>query len=268
MGWYTAALSAGYSIGNFLSGVMVDHWGYVVAFLALGVTPIISVLLTMTLPAPARSASPVRAKPDWRTRLAQMRRAVTPNLALATLIAFYINFLDDGFFAFFPLFGISIGLGLTFVGLLKSIRSMVATGLRPMSGTIFRYIPFETLNNVLIIAWAVVVFLVPIFHTPWALLLIFLVIGVSRGLTRVTSATMIAEEKAADTSGVGLASGLYNAGLDVGAFAGPMIGGVIAGATSIPTMFSIIPVALLAFYFAAAFWVGRVKAQTPSKSAA
>ncbi len=31
MGWYTAALSGGYSIGNFLSGLMVDHWGYVVA---------------------------------------------------------------------------------------------------------------------------------------------------------------------------------------------------------------------------------------------
>ncbi|HEX7593321.1 MAG TPA: MFS transporter [Anaerolineae bacterium] len=268
MGWYTAALSGGYSIGNFLSGLMVDHWGYVVAFLALGVTPIVSVLLTMTLPAPERSASPARAKPDARTRLTQMRRVVTPNVALATLIAFYINFLDDGFFAFFPLFGISIGLGLTFVGLLKSIRSLVATGLRPMSGAIFRYIRFETLNNILIIAWALVVFLVPIFHSAWALVLIFLVIGVSRGLTRVTSATMIAEEKAADTSGVGLASGLYNAGLDVGAFAGPIIGGLIASATTIPTMFSIIPIALLAVYFAAVFGIGRIKTQSPAKSAA
>jgi MFS family permease len=267
MGWYTAALSGGYSIGNFLSGLMVDHWGYVVAFLTLGVTPIVSVLLTMTLPAPERSASPARAKPDARTRLTQMRRVVTPNVALATLIAFYINFLD-GFFAFFPLFGISIGLGLTFVGLLKSIRSLVATGLRPMSGAIFRYIRFETLNNILIIAWALVVFLVPIFHSAWALVLIFLVIGVSRGLTRVTSATMIAEEKAADTSGVGLASGLYNAGLDVGAFAGPIIGGLIAGATTIPTMFSIIPIALLAVYFAAVFGIGRIKTQSPAKSAA
>ena len=94
MGWYTAALSAGYSIGNFLSGVMVDHWGYVVAFLALGLAPVVSILLTLTLPSPAETTSSATprvddsAKRDWRTRLVQARRFITPNLALATLIAF------------------------------------------------------------------------------------------------------------------------------------------------------------------------------------
>jgi MFS family permease len=264
MGWYTASLSAGYSIGNFLSGVMVDHWGYVVAFLALGCAPVVSILLTLTLPPPAEPTNRASARADdnaprdWRTRLSQARRFVTPNLALATLIAFYVNFLDDGFFAFFPLFGLGVGLSLTFIGLLKSIRSLVATGLRPMSGTIFRYIHFTTLNNILLVAWALVVFLVPAFYTPLALLLIFVVIGVSRGLTRVTSATMIAEEKA---RGVGLASGLYNAGLDVGAFAGPAIGGLVASATDISTMFRVIPVALLIVYFVAAFWVGRAQSR-------
>jgi MFS family permease len=263
MGWYTAALSAGYSIGNFLSGVMVDHWGYLTAFLALGLAPVGSILLTLTLPSPAGTPSHAASADDnaprnWRARLAQARRFVTPNLALATLIAFYVNFLDDGFFAFFPLFGLGVGLSLTFIGLLKSIRSLVATGLRPLSGTIFRSIHFTRLNNLLLVAWALVVFLVPEFHSPLALLLIFVVIGVSRGLTRVTSATMIADEKA---RGVGLASGLYNAGLDVGAFAGPAIAGWLADATDIATMFRTIPVALLIVYFAAAFWVNRAQSR-------
>lgn len=49
---------------------------------------------------------------------------------------------------------------------------------------------------------------------------------------------------------VGLASGVYNAGLDLGAMAGPVLGGVLASAFGIPAMFQLVAILSLAAYFA------------------
>jgi MFS family permease len=274
MGWYTAALSGGYSIGYFLGGYIADHWGFPSAFIVAGLLPALSVALVLTLtsarpteperslraPVPQRSTGPRRT--EWL-------KAISPNLMLATLIAFYLNFLDDGFAAFFPLYGLGVGLNLTFIGLLKSIRSFTATGLRPFSGWIFRYLPMRLLSNVLLVAWAGCVIIVPNLREPWMLVILFAAMGVCRGLTRVSSATMIAEEKARNPHSIGIASGLYNAGLDVGSFIGPMLAGWIAALTGIETMFRIAPLAVLTVYVLAAVAVARYEAaQLPRAEAA
>ena len=266
MGWYTAALSAGYSIGSFFGGYFADTLGFSPTFVIMGVLPLISLWLMLTMAAPLRVGSP-RSSANLSNsargfgRWMQWTSAISPNLMLATLIAFYLNFLDDGFGAFFPLFGLSIGLNLTFVGFLKSIRSLTATGLRPFAGAIFKRVPMGLLTNVLLVAWAGAVFIIPDLHEPWILIVLFILIGVCRGLTRVASATMIAEERSKNIGGIGLASGLYNAGLDVGAFLGPLVGGWIASASDITTMFRVAPTALLVVYLAATLAVTRVQAR-------
>lgn len=260
MGWYTAALSAGFSVGNFCSGYLADHWGYAFAFLVIGVLPAFSILISLTLPVSV-STSVKPSNEDralsFRARLMQSGDVITPGLLLATLIAFYFNVLDSGFAVFFPLFGLSVGLSLTFIGLLRSIKSLTATCLRPLSGTIFRYINFRTFNNFLIIVWTLIVVLLPSLREMWMFVLVFIVFGACRGLLRVTSATMLAEEPALDAHGIGIASGLYNAGMDVGKFTGPLIGGYVASFTGIATMFRIVPLALLAIYFPLAVWIGH-----------
>lgn len=262
MGWYTAALSAGYSIGNLSGGFLADNWGYAFAFIAIGLTPLFSILMSISLPSPA----PTRVeKQNKKWELKDVGRAITPNLALATLIVFYLNVLDDGFASFFPLFGLSIGLSLTFIGLLRSLKSLTATALRPMSGAIFERINFKTLNNALIVAWAIATFLLPSLREPWMLAILFVIFGACRGLLRVTSATMIAEEKAHDTRGIGLASGIYNAGLDVGTFVGPILAGYVAALTDIPTMFRVVPLGLLALYFILAIWIARQPARDAAR---
>ncbi len=259
MGWYTAALSAGYSIGNFFGGYLADHLGYALTFAIVGLTPTISILTSLTLPTPSVPAIPSEVEPKRRKRWGrrELRELVTPNLALATLIAIYLNILDDGFATFFPLFALSAGLSLTFIGLLKSVKSLTATVLRPLAGDIFRYINFRTLNNLLIVTWAVVIVLLPSLRAEWMFFLVFIAIGICRGLLRVTSATMIAEEKAKETRGIGIASAVYNAGLDIGGFAGPLIAGYVASVTDIPTMFRVVPVVLLATYLLAAMALGK-----------
>jgi predicted MFS family arabinose efflux permease len=80
---------------------------------------------------------------------------------------------------------------------------------------------------------------------------LFVLLGFCRGILRVTSAATVAELRS-EGKDVGIASGVYNAGLDIGAIIGPAIGGVLGNAFGLPAMFQIVAVASLALYFGVA----------------
>ena len=267
MGLYTASISAGYAIGSSLSGYLADRLGYQTGFGILGAFPFIAILIVSALPVPKLSSPvPVESnrKPEWKGSGRRRRRKIdlsglTPTIFLATLVAFYINFLDDAVGTFFPIFGLSIGLSLTVIGGLRSAKSLTATGIRPISGLFFKYVDFRTLNHVAILIWSLVVLLFPGMQLAWIFLIAFILIGISRGLIRVTSATMVAEEKGKRTANLGLASGIYNSGLDLGAFAGPIAAGFIASTFGVPVMFRVVPVGLFVAFLLASFLVNRVE---------
>ncbi|MFQ5855956.1 MAG: MFS transporter [Anaerolineae bacterium] len=266
MGWYTAFISAGYAIGSSLGGFVVDGLGFQAGFGIIGSFPLLAILLVGWLPRseatpsrPLAVQAPVAPASPWPRRFGRIDLSgLTPTILLATLVAFYINFLDDAVGTFFPLFGLSIGLSLTTIGALRIARSLAAIGIRSVAGFFFKFVDYRLLNNTAILVWSLVVLLFPEMRVGWVFLLAFVVVGLSRGLIRVTSATMVAEEKAADSRRIGLASGFYNAGLDVGAILGPPVGGLLASATDIPTMFRLVPCSLLLFYFSALILASRV----------
>src|SRR5439155_541478 len=72
----------------------------------------------------------------------------------------------------------------------------------------------------------------PLSASVAVLLPIFVVLGLARGVLRATSAATIAELRN-EGRDVGLASGIYNSGLDIGTIVGPALGGVIASAFGI-----------------------------------
>lgn len=264
MGWYTAALSAGYAVGNFYSGALADTLGYSTTFIILGLLPCGTILAALALPKISDGSETARAARvearGWRQAVAAFSTA-TPALLFATLIAFYINFLDDAFGTFFPLFGLSIGLTLAAVGALRGVKSAVGIIVRVLAGNIFKFIDYRLLNHALVIGWSLAVFVLPWARAGWVFIALFLFMGVARSLSRVTSATIVAEEKAKDHAGIGLASGIYNMGLDVGTLLGPPIAGFVARATDLPTMMRVIPFVMVALYFGALVWVNRVSAR-------
>jgi MFS family permease len=98
-----------------------------------------------------------------------------------------------------------------------------------------------------VVLMAVSTFLIPVFPTFAALVVLFAVNGICRGLLRVTSAATVAEVRA-EGQDIGIASGVYNAGLDVGAIIGPAVGGVVADKVGLGPMFQLIAIASLALY--------------------
>lgn len=265
MGWYTAALSAGYALGSFLSGYLADRFGFRAAFVIIGLLPLGTIALAFLLPNMAAQYA-ARLQPSreggWR-RMIVAFPTLSPTLLFATLVAFYINFLDDGFGTFFPLFGLGIGLSMASIGLLRGLKSATGVGVRVLAGGIFRFVDYRLLNHALVIGWSLVVFVLPWVREPWIFVALFIFMGLARSLSRVTSATLVAEETATNASGIGLASGIYNMGLDVGALAGPIVAGVLARATDIATMMRIIPGVMVALYFGALLWMGRASKAAP-----
>ena len=91
---------------------------------------------------------------------------------------------------------------------------------------------------------------------------LFFAAGIARGLLRVTSAASVAELRR-EGKDVGIASGIYNMGLDAGAIVGPALGGVVGDAVGLPAMFAIVSGGALALYFGAALATSRGRRTLP-----
>ncbi len=251
MGAYTAALSGGSALGAFAGGALADAAGIPVALAAIGALPALAALgVIVVLPSFDGGGPAVQRGAGWRGLLAA-HRAVDPRVWLAFVIVLYINLLSDSVDTFYPLFGLSIGLPLAATGALKGLKSGGATFIRFFSGAVFRFVEHRTVNF-----WSVLLFGLATLALPYvlafpALVLLFTGAGLARGLLRVTSAAMVAELRQ-EGQDVGIASAVYNAGLDIGAIVGPAIGGVLGQALGLGTMFQAVALGSLALYFGVA----------------
>ncbi len=274
MGWYTAAISTGYSIGAFAGGGVADRFGIAAALAVLGALPAISAVLVLMLP-------PIDAPPHAVARGAGLRgllaahARVDSRVWLAFVIVLYINVISDAIDSFFALYALGIGLPLAASGLLKGVKSGAATFVRFISGGVFRYVDHRTVNFWGVVLMALSALLIPILPSFGLLLVLFAVNGICRGLLRVTSAATVAEVRA-EGQDVGVASGVYNAGLDIGAIIGPAIGGVVADAVGLGAMFQLVAISTFGFYLAVSLATRRGRealvagalARRPTSSAA
>ncbi len=261
MGWYTASISTGYALGAFVGGALADRFGIDTSLAVLGALPLVATLLVLRLPELTAPPHEVRRGAGLRGLIAAHAH-VDVRVWLAFVVVLYVNVISDGIDSFFPLFGLSVGLPLAASGALKGVKSGAATFIRFISGGLFRFIEHQTINFWAIIALGLSTFLIPVLPQFLVLLVLFIVNGTCRGLLRVTTAASVAEVRA-EGQDVGVASAVYNAGLDVGAIIGPAIGGFVASAVGIGPMFQLLAAGSLAFYFIVAMSTARGRATLP-----
>jgi MFS family permease len=268
MGWYTAALSAGYALGAFAAGAFADRIGIDATLFWLGLSPLVAMVAVWRGPVVPDSERAVSAP-----GVALWRRGVSAFLGidarvwLAFTIVLFLNVLSDSTDTFFPLYGTAIGLPVAFVGALKASKSASATVIRFFAGAVFRFLDYRAINFWAVLIFAASTFVIPLVPVPVAgpvLLAVFLGAGLCRGILRVTSAATVAEIRA-EGRDIGLSSGVYNSGLDLGAIIGPAAGGVLSAAFGIPAMFQLLAGGSLVLYCAVALSskAGR-SALTPS----
>ncbi len=251
MAWFTAAISTGYAVGAPLGAHSIERLGHAGAFVVSGLVGLVAALLMLAVSAPRGEAAEAAgsAAPQVPVRGLRALAGLPAGVWLATLLGFYINFVGDTAGTFFPIYAVGLGISLGAVGLFKSAQSLAATGIRFVAAGLFRFLDITVTNHAAVATMALGVAAMSILMDEMLLLVAFVVTGFSRGLIRVTSATMVAEERKRPGGTVGMAAGIYNAGLDVGSMLGPPVAGALAGAFGIPMAFRVVALALPAIYY-------------------
>jgi predicted MFS family arabinose efflux permease len=255
MGWYTAAISTGYAIGSFAGGGLADRLGIEAALLVLGALPLLSSVLVLRLPALEAPPQEVAREPGLRGLFLAHAR-VDARVWLAFVVVLYINVVSDAIDAFFALYALGVGIPLAASGFLKGVKSASATFIRFVSGAVFRYVDFHVVNFWGVLLMGLSSLLIPVLPAFAPLLVLFVVNGLCRGLLRVTTAASVAEVRA-EGQDIGVASAVYNAGLDIGAIIGPAIGGFVADRVGLGPMFQPVAVSSFGLYLAVSLATAR-----------
>jgi predicted MFS family arabinose efflux permease len=250
MAWYTAANSTGYATGSLVGGALADTIGIPATLGLIGLLPLVAAVAVLALPRIEAAPFPSDRGRGLRGLLAAGRR-LDSRVWLAFALVLYLNVLMDSIDTFFPVFAPTIGISLATVGALRAIKSGSAIFIRSTGMVLLRAVDYHRVTLIAVIAAAAAAMALPVSSSLAVLVPIFIVSGLARGVLRATSAATIAELRN-EGRDVGLASGIYNSGLDIGTIVGPALGGVIASAFGIGAMFQIIAVLSLLAWLAVA----------------
>ena len=243
MAWYTAAISTGYAIGYFLGGALADPLGMPQTIALISVLPVLAAFAVLALPPITGTPHPVDRGAGLRGLLAAGAR-LDSRVWLAVAIVLYLNLLQDAVDTFFPVYGPSVGITLATVGILRAIKSGAGIFMRFAIAVLLQTVDYRRITVVAVFLSALGTIFISATTSVAILAVIFIVLGLCRGVLRATSAANIAELRN-EGRDVGLASGVYNMGLDVGGIIGPSLGGAVASVVGIGAMFQIVAVAAL-----------------------
>jgi predicted MFS family arabinose efflux permease len=251
MGWYAGFTGLGHTAAGATAALVADTLGYAAGFLMLAAVPVLAtVAMVRAMPSIDASASPPeterrRGRSPFAWRVAGVPAAVWAGV----LLMFDINFVNGLVTTFQPVLALGAGLTLTQVGVLASLRSFASSFVRLGSGVVLAKRSGAILTTPLVVLGALAVVLVPSAKASFLMSApLFLAIGMSRGLLRVTGSAHAFDGAPDDDRHHGMTASLLHSGLDLGKLAGPLIGGAVAGLTSLPTMFRTLPLVLLGCY--------------------
>jgi predicted MFS family arabinose efflux permease len=268
MGWFSGATGLGNAAAGVLGGVTADVVGLRTTFFVLAVTPLLGALLMARGVASSSSLRGAGVPGVVPERTGSMWRLLTRTpIAVwsGVLVMFFINALNGVTNTFQPVMCVAAGLTLTQIGALSSIRSWASSSSRLGSGPLFARYDLAGLTLPLVIAGTVSTAVIPDVRASFLLQIpLFVIAGVSRGLLRVTGSADAFDSVGADDRRHGLTSALLYGGLDLGKIAGPVVGGAVAAAWGIPTMFRVVPLALLALYLVLIAAARRARSATPA----
>lgn len=268
IGYFAGAGSLG-NLAAVLGGVTGDLIGLRPTFWVFATLPLVATLLA------ARRVAGIAAPQETREPRPRLplRRLLRMPLAVwvGVLVMFFINGLNSITNAFHPVLARQAGLSLTQIAALSSVRSWASASSRLGSGPLFHRVDKAGLTLPLVAVGTLATCLIPSLITMFLLQIpLFLLMGLSRGLLRVTGSADAFDAVGDDERGHGLTSALLYAGLDLGKIVAPVLGGVVASVWGYETMFRAVPVAFLLLYLALALPARRslTKPQVPRRTEA
>jgi len=255
MALYTAFIAGGYATGNMVAGLFASYLGISATFWVAGIFTYCALILLLTVRWPGIKFSKEysnisdNSKNDflllriWNS--VKMAAGLPLGVYVAFVLVFYINFVNQLVDVYFPLLAMQAGLTLSVIGILQGFKAWCATLIRFGSGFVLHKISYPLANNYSLMALAVAASLLA--KSLWlpVLIGIFITMGLGRGVIRVTSAIFLAECHFDSSRQKGVASGVYNAGLDLGDILGPVVAGATISFWGLTGVFLVLPGLLL-----------------------
>jgi len=269
MGYYVGSLAMGYSTGNFFGGLIADHWGYALTFQLGAFLSLISVgLLWFLHGADSGTKSEVRKTSGKLTWSESFKALVEPELAIVVIVAMFLNLLHQMGGVFISLYGLAVGMSLTQIGIIRAAYAGCNAVTRPISGHVVNRLGHKGLSYFGLPLQSLILMLVPLFSGFGAILVVYVCSGFLRAIVVVANAVGLVQDLPESRVRRGLASGVYNAAGDLGNILGPSIGGLIAQATGIASVFVVGSLGSTALFFIGVFLVRRLKGTEESQTLA
>jgi len=252
MGLFSAAWALGFTFGNGLGGFVGEVAGYEVAFYCAAAAQGIGVLLAVSLPplraerkrAPSHASAPTSI---W-ARLAVLG---DPGMLTVSLAAFLIAFMQTISGVFSPLYGLSVGLALTEIAVIRVATSLLNVFGRSVGSPFIQRLGRERVQHIGLGMQGASLFAVAYCTGFWPLLAVLLFAALWRAVVLVANTIALTEDVDEERVPRGMATGLYNAATDLGQIVGPSLGGAVAAAFDLPTMFRVLPPLVFLLYLAA-----------------
>jgi DHA1 family multidrug resistance protein-like MFS transporter len=270
MGYYVGSLAMGYSTGNFFGGLIADHWGYALTFQLGAFLSLVSVGLLWLLHGAGSTDAQVKGlKPSGKLTWSESLKAlVEPELAIVVIVAMFLNLLHQMGGVFISLYGLGVGMSLTQIGIIRAAYAGCNAVTRPISGHVVNKLGHKGLSYFGLPLQSLILMLVPLFSGFGTILFVYVCSGFLRAIVIVANAVGLVQDVPESRVRRGLASGVYNAAGDLGNILGPSIGGLIAQATGIASVFVVGSLGSTALFFIGVFLVRRLKRVEPTESLA
>jgi MFS transporter, DHA1 family, multidrug resistance protein len=260
MGYYVGSLALGYSTGNFFGGLIADHWGYQWTFQLGALLSLVAVGLLWLIHSPQGSGEgKVKGKDGTKlTSKDSLKALLEPELATVVLVALFLNLLHQMGGVFISLYGLAVGMSLTQIGVIRAGYAGINAVTRPISGHVVNKVGHRGLSYLGLPLQSLILMLVPLFTGFGAILIVYVASGFMRAIVIVANAVGLVQDVPESKVHRGLASGIYNAAGDLGNILGPSIGGFIAHATGIASVFIVGSLGSTALFFAGVLLVRRL----------
>ena len=261
MGYYVGSLAMGYSTGNFFGGLVADHWGYAATFQLGALLSLIAVGLIWLSREPISAAVKTTglkssAKLSWAESL---RALLEPELATVVIVALFLNVVHQMGSVFISLYGLSVGMTLTQVGIVRAAYAGCNAVTRPISGHVVNRLGHKGLSYFGLPLQSLILMLVPLFTSFGTVLPVYVCSGLLRAIVLVANAVGLVQDVPESRVRRGLASAVYNAAGDLGNILGPSVGGLIAQATGVASVFVIGSLGSTALFFIFVILIRRLK---------
>ena len=248
------------ALAGFVGGVFGTSWGIRFHATIFALAAMTGLLLLRNVQMPG---SVERRGVSGRIHIGRFRN-MPITVWVAAITGFYLNAINALLFTFFQILGLSFGFRLGQIGILATSRSAVSAVIRFFASGMFSRVPMTVLVIPLFLINAVSMGLIGSVTIYPAQFLLWLPNGATRGLLRV--GTMAGAMEDSDPEEAAATAALIGSGYDAGRLVGPAVGGIVAAAVGIPTMFIVVPAAFMRVILPLVVVIGRRVAGNPSPS--